>query len=150
MSSKKTFAFQTLISKKTLPINTLPIILENIACYLNCLPLEAALGPSSPLWSNVLQQLENFYRRIIFVLNTLDNISPLLKIMITVFKIPMVSQYRGILEPFSKVLSYAIQTNIIKYTQLVEVCFLCNRAFTKVRKQTLNLNKYIYFLFFLG
>lgn len=120
------------MSKKTLPVNTLPIILENIACYLNCLPLEAALGLSSPLWGNVLQQLENFYRRIVFVLSTLDNITPLLKIMITVFKIPMISQYRGILEPFSKVLSYAIQTNMLKYSQLVEVCFLCNRAFTKV------------------
>lgn len=125
------------MSKKTLPVNTLPIILENIACYLNCLPLEAALGLSSPLWGNVLQQLENFYRRIIFVLNTLDNITPLIKIMITIFKMPMISQYRGILEPFSKVLSYAIQTNQLKYTQLVEVCFLCNRAFTKVRTSSI-------------
>lgn len=125
--------FQTLNSKKTLLTDTLPVILENISCYLDCLPLEAALGPTSPLWSNVLQQLETLYRRLIFLLNTIEDVSPLLKIMITVLKIPVISQYKGILEPFSKVLSYAIQTDILKYQQLVDVCYLCNRAFTRDR-----------------
>lgn len=40
--------------------------------------------------------------------------------------------FQGILEPFSKVLSYAIQTNVLKYNCLMEICYLCNRAFTKV------------------
>ncbi|XP_044257463.1 protein unc-79 homolog isoform X1 [Tribolium madens] len=124
---------ETLNSKKTLPVEILPTILQNMACYLNCLPVEAALGPSTPLWSTVLQQLETLYRRMLFLLNTFDDIMPLLKIMISVFKIPLISQFKGILEPFSKVLSYAIQTNVLKYSCLVEICYLCNRAFTKER-----------------
>jgi hypothetical protein len=66
-----------------------------MACYLNCLPLEAALGPSTPLWSTVLQQLESLYRRMLFLLNTIDDIMPLLKIMISVFKIPLISQFKA-------------------------------------------------------
>ncbi|XP_017778696.1 PREDICTED: protein unc-79 homolog [Nicrophorus vespilloides] len=124
---------ETLNSKKTLPVESMPIILENMACYLDCLPLEAALGPTSPIWNNVLQQLEILFRKLILLLNTVEDIMPLLRIMITIFKIPVISQYKGILEPFSKVLSYAIQTNVLKYNYLVDVCYLCNRAFTKDR-----------------
>lgn len=124
---------ETLNSKKTLPVETLPTILENVSCYLSCLPIEAALGPTSPLWSNVLQQLETFYRRILFLLSTIEDLSPLLKIMITVLKLPIISQHKGILEPFSKVLSHAIQTDVLQYQQLVDVCYLCNRAFTRDR-----------------
>ena len=65
-----------------------------MAYYLECLPLETSVGPNSPLWSNVLQQLEIFFRRIIFLLHTLDNLSPLLKIMTVVFKIPLIVQYK--------------------------------------------------------
>lgn len=88
--------------------------------------------PMAASWSTVLQQLEIFYRRIVFLLNAIDDMTPLLKIIIAVFKVPTISQHKGLLEPFSKVLSYAIQTHILKYNYLVEICFLCNRSFTKV------------------
>lgn len=104
-----------------------------MASYLDCLPLEAALGPTSPIWSNVLQQLETFFRRLVLLLQTIEDVSPLLRIMITIFKIPVISQYKGILEPFSKIVSHAIQTDVLKYNHLVDVCCLCNRAFTKDR-----------------
>nr|XP_023011875.1 protein unc-79 homolog isoform X2 [Leptinotarsa decemlineata] len=124
---------ETFNSKKTLPVDILPTILQNMACYLNCLPLEAALGGSTPIWGTVLQQLELLYRKLIFLLNTLDDMTPLLKIMSSVFKIPLIAQFKGLLEPFSKVLSYAIQTHVLQYNMLVEICYLCYRAFTKER-----------------
>lgn len=37
------------------------------------------------------------------------------------------------MDPFSKILSYAIQTHTLKYNLLVEICHLCNKAFTKDR-----------------
>ncbi|KAL3290395.1 hypothetical protein HHI36_023736 [Cryptolaemus montrouzieri] len=128
---------EMLNSKKSLPLDTLPTVLQNMSSYLNCLPLEAALGPSTPMWSSVLQQLETLFRRMLLILNMLDDISPLLKIIISVFKIPLITQYRGILEPFSKVLSHAIQNHLLKYTCLVEICYLCNKAFTKERDKLL-------------
>lgn len=124
---------ETLNSKKTLPVDILPTILQNMACYLNCLPLEVALGASTPMWGTVLQQVEMLYRKLIFLLNTVEDVTPLLKIMSSLFKIPLISQFKGLLEPFSKVLSYAIQTQIIKYGCLMEICYLCYKAFTKER-----------------
>ncbi|XP_072402043.1 protein unc-79 homolog isoform X3 [Diabrotica undecimpunctata] len=124
---------ETLNSKKTLPVDILPTILQNMACYLNCLPLEVALGASTPMWGTVLQQVEILYRKLLFLLNTMDDIIPLLKIMSSLFKIPLISQFKGILEPFSKVLSYAIQTQTMNYGCLIEICYLCYKAFTKER-----------------
>ncbi|XP_045481676.1 protein unc-79 homolog isoform X1 [Harmonia axyridis] len=120
-------------SKKTIPVDTLPTILQNISFYLNCLPLEAGLGPSTPMWNSVFQQIETLFRRILLILNILDDASSLLKIMVSLFRIPPITQYRGILEPFSKILSYAIQNHQLKYSCLAEICYLCNRAFTKER-----------------
>lgn len=65
-----------------------------MACYLNCLPLEAALGPNAPMWSTVLQQLEILYRKIILLLSMLEDIMPLLRIMLSVFKTPLISQFK--------------------------------------------------------
>ncbi|XP_030755941.1 protein unc-79 homolog [Sitophilus oryzae] len=124
---------ENLNSKKTLPVDLMPTILSNMASYLNCLPLEAAIGPTTPMWSTVLQQLEILYRKLLFLLNALDDVAPLLNIMASVFKMPLITQFKGILEPFSKVLSYAIQTHTLKYNLLVEICYLCNKAFTKDR-----------------
>lgn len=90
-------------------------------------------SPTASTWGTVLQQLETLYRRIVFLLNAIDDITALLKIIICIFKVPIISQHKGLLEPFSKVLSYAIQTHIIKYNHLVEICYLCNRSFTKER-----------------
>lgn len=75
-------------------MDILPTVLQNMACYLNCLPLEAALGISTQMWTSVLQQLEIFYRKIIFLLNLMEDITPLLKIMSSVFKIPLISQFK--------------------------------------------------------
>ncbi|ERL94236.1 hypothetical protein D910_11517, partial [Dendroctonus ponderosae] len=124
---------ETLNSKKALPTDMMPTILSNVAVYLNCLPLENALGPTTPMWSTVLQQLEIIYRKLIFMLNTIDDVTPLLNIMTSIFKLPLITQFKGILDPFSKVLSYAIQTHSLRYNLLVEICYLCNKAFTKER-----------------
>lgn len=51
------------------------------------------MGPNSP-WNNVLQLLETFFRRLIFLLHTLDDLSSLLQIIITIFKIPVICQYK--------------------------------------------------------
>ncbi|KAK4872146.1 hypothetical protein RN001_016270 [Aquatica leii] len=127
------FLLESLNSKKILPIEVLPVILENMACYFDCLPLDASLGSTSTLWGSVLLQLENLYRRILFFINNLEDIKPLLKIMVSILKIPTISQCKALLDPFSKVLSCAIQFHVLEYSYLVDLCYLCNRIFTKER-----------------
>lgn len=79
-------------SRKTLPSEQLPIIIENMACYMDCLPLEG-LGPGS---SSVvlLQQIDTLFRRIVLTLNIFEDIIPLLRIMVSILKVPAINQFK--------------------------------------------------------
>jgi hypothetical protein len=84
--------FQGLNSKKSLPTEYLSVILRNIACYLDCLPLEAGLGPGAITWSGLILQFDTFFRRLILLLTNIDDITPLLKIMISILKVSGIQQ----------------------------------------------------------
>lgn len=127
--------FEALNSKKSLPIDSLPMILHNVACYLDCLPLEAGLGPGSGTWSALLAQLEMLFRRLVLLLPSLHDVTPLLRIMVSVLRVPGIASCKGILDPFSKVLSYGIENCSIKFHYVVDLCYLCNRAFTRDREK---------------
>ncbi|XP_068085270.1 protein unc-79 homolog [Anabrus simplex] len=119
-------------SRKSLPTEMLPVVLHNMACYLDCLPLEAGLG-SGPL----LTQLDVLFRRLVLLLPSLEDPQPLLRIMVSVLKVPGISACKGILDPFSKVISFTIQNFVVKYHYLVDLCYLCNRAFNREREKLL-------------
>lgn len=85
------FHFKALNSKKSLPVDNLPVILHNVACYLDCLPLEAGLGPGSGTWSALLTQLEMLFRRLILLLSSLNDVTPLFRIMVSVLRVPGIS-----------------------------------------------------------
>lgn len=78
--------------KKSLPLERLPIILYNIACYLDCLPLEAGLGPAAATWSGLLAQFDGLFRRLVLMLPSIEDITPLLRIMISILKVPGIQQ----------------------------------------------------------
>lgn len=78
--------------KKSLPLERLPIILYNIACYLDCLPLEAGLGPGSVTWSALLTQFDGLFRRLVLILPSIEDINPLLRIMVSLLKVPGIQQ----------------------------------------------------------
>ncbi|XP_069685618.1 protein unc-79 homolog isoform X4 [Periplaneta americana] len=122
-------------SKKSLPTEMLTVVLPNMACYLDCLPLEAGLGPGSTTWSALLTQLEILFRRLVLLLSTIEDVEPLLRIMVSVLKVPGISAYKAILDPFSKVLGFSIQNYVMKYHYLVDLCYLCSRAFTREREK---------------
>ncbi|XP_018400157.1 PREDICTED: protein unc-79 homolog isoform X2 [Cyphomyrmex costatus] len=124
---------ETLNMKKSLPLERLPIILYNIACYLDCLPLEAGLGPAAATWSGLLTQFDGLFRRLVLMLPSIEDITPLLRIMISILKVPGIQQSKGMLDPFSKVLSYAIQNSTLQYSYLTDLCYLCHRGFTRDR-----------------
>ncbi|XP_055629586.1 protein unc-79 homolog isoform X2 [Toxorhynchites rutilus septentrionalis] len=119
---------ETLNSKKTLPADMLSIILRNLSEYLQCVPVDNISGNT---WSIAVQGIDNLIRRIIFILQSLDEPEHLLHIMISMLKIPQLS--KSVLEPFSKVLSYAIQNIPITHKIIVDLCSLNNRAFLKER-----------------
>jgi len=85
--------FQSLNSKKTLPLDTLPITLRNLSEYLQCVPLDS-LGPGA--WSSAIQGIETLFRRLTLLLPNLEDAENLLDIMVSVLKIPAVSKVSSI------------------------------------------------------
>lgn len=81
---------ESLNSKKTLPMETLPAILRNMGEYLSCVPLDA--GISTITWTPVVQGIEALFRRLVLILNNLDNPDYLLNIIVAVLRIPSVSK----------------------------------------------------------
>lgn len=118
---------ESLNSKKTLPLDTLPITLKNLSEYLHFVPIDG-VGPQA--WQVTLQGIETLFRRLVLFLPNLEDAECLLDIMISLLKIPGIT--KGILDPFSKILSYAVQNLNIKHKILHDLCFYNNRAFSKV------------------
>lgn len=118
----------SLNNKKTLPIE-LSIIIRNLSEYLQSIPIDTLSTPT--IWTSAIQGIESLFRRIVFILPSMEEIESLLSIMMSVFKMPALP--KGILEPFSKIFSFAIQNVPIKHKIIHELCFLNSRAFTKER-----------------
>uniref|UniRef100_A0A182N8V5 Protein unc-79 homolog n=1 Tax=Anopheles dirus TaxID=7168 RepID=A0A182N8V5_9DIPT len=119
---------ETLNAKKTLPIDLLPVIFRNLAEYLQCVPIDCIAGS---VWLPVIQALDSLLRRVILILGNVSGSEHLLDIMVALLKVPQLS--KSILEPFSKVISYAIQNLHLTQKVLVEICSLSGRAFAKER-----------------
>jgi len=66
----------------------------------------------------------------------LSNIGDVLKLAVYTMKMNGVANHRSILEPISKVVSYAIQFCTFQFQDLVDICFFCNKAFTKDRDKS--------------
>uniref|UniRef100_A0A182YRS8 Protein MMS22-like n=2 Tax=Anopheles stephensi TaxID=30069 RepID=A0A182YRS8_ANOST len=119
---------ETLNAKKTLPIDLLPVIFRNLAEYLQCLPIDCIAGS---VWLPVIQALDSLLRRVILILGNVSGSEHLLDIMVALLKVPQLS--KNILEPFSKIISFAIQNLHLTQRVLVDICSLSGRAFAKER-----------------
>uniref|UniRef100_A0A182JSA7 Protein unc-79 n=1 Tax=Anopheles christyi TaxID=43041 RepID=A0A182JSA7_9DIPT len=119
---------ETLNAKKTLPIDLLPVIFRNLAEYLQCVPIDCIAGS---VWLPVIQALDSLLRRVILILGSISGSEHLLDIIVAVLKVPQLS--KSILEPFSKIISFAIQNLHLTQRVLVEICSLSGRAFAKER-----------------
>lgn len=119
---------ESLNSKKTLPTDTLPNTIRNMAEYMHLvLPDTVNYGP----WAAALQSLETFFRRLIMVLPHFDEADHLIEVMHHTLRIQMTAS-KPLLEPFCKILSYLIQHFPIKYKALHELCCM-GRVFGRER-----------------
>lgn len=118
---------ESLNNKKTLPPD-MTTILRNLCEYLQCIPIDTF---SAAIWSAAVQGIDSLFRRIVFILPTLDESESLLGIMVSVLKMPGLP--KSILEPFSKIFSFAIQNMNLKHKIVHELCCLNSRAFNKER-----------------
>ena len=85
------FAFaQGLNERKNLPQDTIMLLLNNVATYLNCISLESSL----PTWTVILTHFDNFLRRLPSVLPNPCDAGPIFKIMITLLKVHVIGSVR--------------------------------------------------------
>lgn len=83
--------FQTLNTKKTLSPDAMVVICKNMAAYMEHLPLEVGpVQPGSP-WLTLLAQMELFFRRIVLLLPTMDDVLAPITVMSSIFKFPGIS-----------------------------------------------------------
>ncbi|GFT07465.1 protein unc-79 homolog [Nephila pilipes] len=116
--------FENLNDRKHLHHEVVFYILENVATYLDCLPLESCM----PSWVNFLQQLDLFLRKILLTLSPGPiQLNSVLQIILCALKLPIIKEAKSNLDPFSKILSHAIQHSSLDYHQLSELCTICNR-----------------------
>ncbi|KAG6446161.1 hypothetical protein O3G_MSEX004274 [Manduca sexta] len=122
-------------SKKTLPIEQMPLILHNIAMYLECLAPEA-LGPAGAC-AALVAALDALLRALALLLPQLDDVLPLLRAATAALRVPAAHQHKSILEPISKIISYGIQNFVIKLSVISELSVVCMRVFSRDRDKLL-------------
>jgi hypothetical protein len=81
---------QGLNNKKSVPADTIILLLNNLADYMNCISLET----SAPMWNSIVGSFEIFLRKLYTVLLTPFDPSSLLKIMISLLKVSGINNYR--------------------------------------------------------
>lgn len=109
ITNNRILIFQALNAKKSLPMERLPTILYNIACYLDCLPLEAGLGPGAATWSGLLTQFDGLFRRLVLMLSSIEDTTSLLRIMISLLKVPSIQQSKVSCSPLVNNLSVDVR-----------------------------------------
>ena len=86
------------------------------------------LVTKNPDWMISCYNLEHAKLKRIYL-----QIGPLFEIMTNVLRMPGVHNHRLLLDPISKLVSYALQNCTVSLQHLAAVCYMCNRAFTKER-----------------
>ncbi|CAM1320186.1 UNC79 (predicted) [Pycnogonum litorale] len=118
---------------KTLPVTKIHQILDNVAEYLEHLPLESC----GSIWCNLLPQFESFFRKLMLSIPQSVENHAALRIVCSLLKVSAINSCKSILDPFSKVLSYSLQNVTFKFQYLLDICHLCNRTFNRERDKLL-------------
>ncbi|XP_018791118.1 PREDICTED: protein unc-79 homolog isoform X9 [Bactrocera latifrons] len=124
---------ESLQSKKSLPVEQLPVIFRNMAEYLHCVPTELTTGPG--VWQQAMQAMESLLRQVIVLLPNLANPEHLLGIMVATLKLSIVP--KTLLDPYSKIIGFCVQNTNLEYHSLYELCTLNMRSFSKDRDKML-------------
>ncbi|CAH8520614.1 unnamed protein product [Schistosoma rodhaini] len=123
---------ESLNKQKSISLDTLPILLENLANYLEHLP---NLTDDSKLnhfiasgWTDIIGPLDLFLRKLATVTPIPINLATTVRIMTYVLRSPAASNFKTLPDTFSNLLRIIVENVHFRLTSVIELCSLSNRV----------------------
>ncbi|CAH8511614.1 unnamed protein product [Schistosoma guineensis] len=123
---------ESLNKQKSISLDTLPILLENLANYLEHLP---NLTDDSKLnhfiasgWTDIIGPLDLFLRKLTTVTPIPINLATTVRIMTYVVRSPVASNFKTLPDTFSNLLRIIVENVHFRLTSVIELCSLSNRV----------------------
>jgi len=107
--------------QKALRLEVALAVLGNAAAYMEHLPLEAPVGA----WASVVAELETLLRGLEPLLVRGADLGCVLRVVATLLRTP--AAVKPLLEPFGRLLAFALRHCPLRLEQLVDVCALSTR-----------------------
>ncbi|XP_059218142.1 protein unc-79 homolog isoform X8 [Stomoxys calcitrans] len=119
---------EALQAKKSLPLESLPIIFRNMSEYLQCVAPDANIVQSA--WPQAMASLESLLRQVIVILPNITNHDYLLDLIVATLRLNCVP--KTLLDPYSKIVAYCVQHTNLEYSVLYDLC-IYSRSFSRDR-----------------
>ncbi|TGZ74785.1 hypothetical protein CRM22_000752 [Opisthorchis felineus] len=123
---------EALNKRKTLPTDTLPVLLENIASYLEHLPnLTDDVKVNHFIasgWADTIGPLDLFLRKLATVTPIPSNLATTVRIMTYILRAPVASNFKTLPDTFSAILRLIVENVPFRLSSVIELCSLSSRT----------------------
>lgn len=121
--------------QKSLSLDVCSTLMTNIAQFMEYIPIDLPVQ----LWTSVFLEFDFLFDKLTKVYTTIKSnipvtydLTPILRIMMNILKVPYIAGVRLVLEPFSKLLTFILQNGTFQLEHIIELCSLSHRTFTRV------------------
>lgn len=121
--------------QKSLSLDVCTTLLSNIAQFMQYIPIDSP----TQLWPSVFLEFDFLFDKLTRVYTTTKpntpinyDLTPILRIMMNILRVPNIVNVRLVLDPFSKLLTFILQNGTFQLEDIIELCSLSNRTFTRV------------------
>lgn len=126
--------------QKSLSLDVCTTLLSNIAQFIEYIPMDSPVQ----LWPSVFLEFDFLFDKLTRVYTTTKpntpinyDLTPILRIMMNILKVPYIANVRLVLDPFSKLLTFILQNGTFQLEHIIELCSLSNRTFTRVNSSSM-------------
>ncbi|UJR25060.1 hypothetical protein I4U23_006420 [Adineta vaga] len=126
--------------QKSFSLDICTTLLSNIAQFMEYIPIDSPIQ----LWTSVFLEFDFLFDKLTRVYATIKSstpitheLTPILRIMMNILKVPYIANVRLVLDPFSKLLTFILQNGTFQLEHIIELCSLSNRTFTRDREKFL-------------
>ena len=121
--------------QKNLSLDLCTTLLSNISQFMEYIPIDSPIQ----LWTSVFLEFDFLFDKLTRVYTASKSnfpinydLTPILRIMMNILKVPYISNIRLVLDPFSKLLTFILRHGTFQLEHIIELCSLSNRTFIRV------------------